>query len=82
MFRKNDQHLQFLLFSSIDSLPGKQLGRLEASWANTFYHEFFVRISKLPRRKRRGFWPHTERYYVKTTVLDQWLHPFGTRCNA
>ena len=46
MFRKNDQHLQFPLFSSIDSLPGKQLGRLEASWANTFYHEFFVRINE------------------------------------
>jgi len=44
MFRKNDQHLQLPLFSSIDSLPEKQLKRLEASWAGTFYREFFVRV--------------------------------------
>ena len=44
MFRKNDQHLQFPLFSSIDSLPEKQLKRLEASWAGTFYRQFFGRI--------------------------------------
>ena len=37
MFRKNDQHLQWPLFSSIDSLPKKRQARLEASWAGTFY---------------------------------------------
>ena len=46
MFRKNDQHLQLPLFSSIDSLPEKQLKRLEASWAGTFYREFFVRVDE------------------------------------
>jgi hypothetical protein len=46
MFRKNDQHLQFPLFSSIDSLPEKQLKRLDASWAGTFYREFFVRVDE------------------------------------
>jgi hypothetical protein len=48
MFRKNDQHLQWPLFSSIDSLPKKQQARLEASWAGTFYHEFFCRINEEP----------------------------------
>ena len=48
MFRKNDQHLQWPLFSSIDSLPTKQQARLEASWAGTFYHELFCRIDEEP----------------------------------
>lgn len=48
MFRKNDQHLQMPLFSSIDSLPEKQQNRLEESWAGTFYHEFFCRIDEEP----------------------------------
>jgi hypothetical protein len=48
MFRKNDQHLQWPLFSSIDSLPKKQQARLEACWAGTFYHEFFCRINEEP----------------------------------
>jgi hypothetical protein len=48
MFRKNDQHLQLPLLSSIDSLPEKQLKRLEASWAGTFYREYFSRIDEEP----------------------------------
>jgi len=48
MFRKNDQHLQWPLFSSIDSLPKKQQARLEASWAGTFYQELFCRINEEP----------------------------------
>jgi hypothetical protein len=48
MFRKNDKHLQWPLFSSIDSLPKKQQASLEASWASTFYHEFFCRINEEP----------------------------------
>lgn len=46
MFRKNDPHLQLPLFSSTDSLPEKQLKRLEASSAGTFYREFSVRIDQ------------------------------------
>lgn len=46
MFRKNDQHLQWPLFSSIDSLPKKHQVRLEESWAGTFYHELFCRIDE------------------------------------
>jgi len=37
-----------LQFSGIDSLLEKQLKRLEASWARTFYHEFFGRIDEEP----------------------------------
>ena len=48
MFRKNDQHLQWPLFSSIDSLPKKQQARLEASWAGTFDHELFCWINEEP----------------------------------
>jgi hypothetical protein len=48
MFRKNDQHLQWPLFNSVDSLPKKQQTRLEASWAGTFSREFFCRIDKEP----------------------------------
>jgi hypothetical protein len=36
MFRKNDQHRQMPLFSSIDSLPEKQLKRLEESGPGPF----------------------------------------------
>jgi hypothetical protein len=48
MFRKNDQHLQWPLFSSIDTLPKKHQVRLEESWAGTFYHELFCRIDEEP----------------------------------
>jgi hypothetical protein len=48
MFRKNDQHLQWPLFGGIDSLPKKQQERLEKSWADTFYREFFCRIDEEP----------------------------------
>jgi hypothetical protein len=48
MFRKNDQHLQMPMFSSIDSLPEKQRKRLKASWAETFYCEVFTRIDEAP----------------------------------
>lgn len=48
MFRKNDQHYQMPLFSSIKALPEKLQKRLEDSWSGTFYHEFFVRIDEEP----------------------------------
>jgi hypothetical protein len=48
MFRKNDQHLQMPMFSSIDSLPDKQQKRLDDSWAGTYYHHVFVRIDEAP----------------------------------
>jgi hypothetical protein len=46
MFQENDQHRQTFMFSSVNSLPKKLLGRLEASWAGTFYREIFVRIDE------------------------------------
>ena len=48
MFRKNDQHLQMPLFSSINALPDKLQKRLAESWSGTFYHEFFVRLDETP----------------------------------
>lgn len=48
MFVPNDQHLQMPMFSSIDYLPEKLQQRLEASWAGTFYREYFVRIDEEP----------------------------------
>jgi hypothetical protein len=48
MFRKNEQHLQMSLFSSINALPKKLQKRLEDSWSGTFYHEFFIRIDEEP----------------------------------
>jgi hypothetical protein len=48
MFRKNDQHLQMPLFSSIKALPEKLQKRLEEAWSGTFYHEFFTRIEEDP----------------------------------
>src|SRR5260370_38598139 len=46
MFRKNDQHRQGYLFSSVSDLPQKQRERLAESWAGTFYEEFFCRIDE------------------------------------
>lgn len=46
MFRKNDEHQQIPLFSTLDDLPDKARQRLESSWAATFYREFFSRIDE------------------------------------
>ncbi len=48
MFRKNADHQQWPLFSSLDALPEKQRARLEASWAGTFYQQYFSRIDETP----------------------------------
>lgn len=46
MFRKNDQHLQMPIFSSLFDLPDKEKARLSCSWAATFYEELFCRIDE------------------------------------
>ena len=46
MFRKNTKHQQPALISAASELPEKQRKRLEASWAGTFYQEFFCRIDE------------------------------------
>jgi Holliday junction resolvase RusA-like endonuclease len=46
MYRKNEQHQQMPMFSTLDDLPDKQRQRLEASWAATFYEDFFCRIDE------------------------------------
>ena len=46
MYRKNEQHKQRALFSSVTDLPDKQRKRLETSWAVTFYEAFFCRMDE------------------------------------
>jgi len=46
MYRRNEQHKQQSMFSSIEDLPEKQQKRLKHSWAETFYSEFFCRIDE------------------------------------
>ncbi len=46
MFKENDNHLQQPLFSTINTLPNKQLERLKESWAGTFYEDVFSRIEE------------------------------------
>jgi hypothetical protein len=46
MFKKNEQHLQVQMFSTLDALPENERERLEQSWAGTFYREFFRRIDE------------------------------------
>jgi hypothetical protein len=48
VFRKNKKHQQSSLFDSQFLLPRKLRRQMEASWAHTFYHEVFVRISEEP----------------------------------
>jgi len=46
VFRKNTKHQQPELISAASELPEKQRRHLEKSWADTFYHQFFLRINK------------------------------------
>jgi hypothetical protein len=46
MFRKNTRHLQIPLTSHVDELPEPLRQRLQSSWAETFYHEFFCRLDE------------------------------------
>jgi hypothetical protein len=48
MFIPNTKHLQPAIISAASELPEKQRKRLEASWAGTFYKEFFCRIDEEP----------------------------------
>jgi hypothetical protein len=44
MYKSNTHHLQPLLISNIQDLPEQKRQRLERSWAESFYHDFFCRI--------------------------------------
>jgi hypothetical protein len=46
MYRKNEGHFQKRMFSDLNLLPAKVRERLENSWANTFYWEFFMRLDE------------------------------------
>ena len=48
MFVPNNQHFQISMFGSINSLPENLQKRLEESWADDFYSEYFVRIDEKP----------------------------------
>ena len=48
MFKKNHRHLQLPLTSHVDELPEMLHKRLENSWADTFYREFFCRLNEAP----------------------------------
>src|SRR3972149_10699089 len=46
IYKPNKRHLQPLLISNINDLPEKKRKRLENSWADDFYREFFSRINE------------------------------------
>ena len=48
MFVPNNQHFQISMFGSINSLPENLQKRLEESWADDFYSEYFVRMDEKP----------------------------------
>jgi len=48
MFRLNTRHRQMPISSRSTELPESYRERLGASWAATFYREFFVRIAETP----------------------------------
>ena len=48
MFRKNTRHRQLPLISHVDELPEPLRKRLQDSWAETFYREFFCRLDEEP----------------------------------
>ena len=48
MFKRNHRHLQIPLTSHVDELPENLRKRLENSWADTFFREFFYRLDEEP----------------------------------
>lgn len=46
MFKKNKQHLQPILITSVNELPEAMRQHLDASWAGVFYREFFCRLDE------------------------------------
>jgi hypothetical protein len=46
MYQENNAHKQQSMFSDFGSLPEKLKKKIEASWAGTFYREYFCRIDE------------------------------------
>jgi len=46
MFRKNEEHQQQKIFTAVDLLPYAAKKRLENSWANSFYNDFFCNLDE------------------------------------
>lgn len=53
MFQENTSHYQKPLFSDLDNLSDKAQERLEESWAEVFYEEFFAEgVLRIPNRRK------------------------------
>jgi len=48
MYKPNQRHLQPLLISNVSDLPEQKRQRLEGSWAEDFFREFFCRLDESP----------------------------------
>ncbi len=46
MYKANKRHQQPLIISNVNDLPAKKRKRLETSWAEDFYRDFFCRINE------------------------------------
>ena len=46
MYKANKRHMQPLLISNVSDLPEKKRQRLQGSWAEEFYRDFFSRIDE------------------------------------
>jgi hypothetical protein len=46
VFRKNEEHKQSKMFTTVDQLPQTARKKLESSWASVFYEEFFLRLKE------------------------------------
>jgi hypothetical protein len=47
MFLKNEKHQQQRMFTAIDQLPPAAKKRLERSWAQSFYEDYFSKIDEM-----------------------------------
>src|SRR4030042_4710449 len=48
MFRRNQEHQQLPMFSTVSSLRDDQQKLLDGGWAGTFYRELFCRLDEQP----------------------------------
>jgi len=46
MYKPNKRHLQPLLISIVNALPEKKRKRVETSWTEDFYRDFFCRTDE------------------------------------
>ena len=73
MFRKNTRHLQIPLTSHVNELPEPLRKRLQKSWAETFYHQFFCRLDEKPFEVLYADLPSRPNVPVNTLVSLEFL---------